>query len=98
MSNDFTFMRQILGCSEWAHRKNEYILKKLEISLILDYIQQHQNNWRQYGKLMSRSRISKALLPYQLKREKSMARPIKIWTIFPPLTGLGILYYIITGR
>ena len=36
--------------THWDHRKNEDLLKELNISPILDHINQYQNTWRQYVK------------------------------------------------
>ena len=47
-ASEASLMRQKLGRTKWDQTKNEVELEELEMSPILDYMHQSQNNWRQH--------------------------------------------------
>ena len=54
-------MQQTFGYTKWDHQKNENILDEIEMSPILDAINQYHDTWRVDIKEMSSSRIQRAL-------------------------------------
>jgi hypothetical protein len=73
------FMCRTAGYTRWGLKRNEEVLKELEVEPILDYICGYQNNWREHVNRMSRTRISKAIMYYQPRGKRSLACPKKRW-------------------
>jgi len=39
------FLRKTTGYTKWEHKRDEDILDKLRIKLVIDYIQNYQRKW-----------------------------------------------------
>jgi hypothetical protein len=56
------FMRRTAGYTKRDLKRNEEVLKELEVEPVLDYICRYQNYWREHVNRMSRTRILKAIM------------------------------------
>lgn len=79
IANEMKFMRRTAGYTKWDRRRNEEILHELQITPVLDYIHQYQNQWLQHLNRMSRDRIPKAVFRYTPVGKRSLGRPMKRW-------------------
>jgi hypothetical protein len=50
-------MRKTAGLTLWDNKRNEGILKNLEVDPIFKFIQNYQANWKEYMERMDFSRI-----------------------------------------
>jgi hypothetical protein len=56
------FMRRTSGYTKRDLKRNEEVLKELEVEPVLDYICRYQNNWREDVNRMNSTRILKAIM------------------------------------
>jgi hypothetical protein len=80
-------MRLTAGCSLLEHRRNEDILKELNIDPIVCYIHQYRTQWKKHVERMDPERLPKQILSNALKGRRSLGRYKKRWkeTVTDPL-------------
>jgi hypothetical protein len=74
---DMKFMRKTAGLTLWDHKRNERILKNLNVEPILKFIQNYRANWKDHTERMDSSRILNNLLNYRPHRKRSLGRPLR---------------------
>jgi hypothetical protein len=74
------FMRKTAGFTLRDHKRNEEILKNLEVEPISKFIQNYQANWKEHIERTDSSRIPNNLLNYRPRGKRSLGRPIKRWS------------------
>jgi hypothetical protein len=84
---EMRFMRRTAECSLLEHRRNEDILKELNIDPIVCYIQQYRTQSKKHVERMDPNRLPKHILSYAPRGRRSLGRLKKSWkeTITDPL-------------
>ena len=44
-ANEMKFMRYTAGCTKWDHKRNEDVMKELQLEPVVNYIKHYQNTW-----------------------------------------------------
>jgi hypothetical protein len=80
------FLRKTAGFTFWDHKRNQELLKKLEVEPISKFIQNYRTNWKEHIERMDSGRIPNNLLNYRPHGKRSLGRPLKRWS--ETVTGL----------
>ena len=73
-TSEMQFMHQTVGFTRWDQKRNEDILKNLQVVPVLAYIYDYQKTWQKHIHRMPRTRIPKAIMQYQPRGKRSLGR------------------------
>jgi hypothetical protein len=88
---EMKFLRKTAGFTLWDHKRNEEILKNLQVEPIFKFIQNYWANWKERIERMDSSRIPNNFLNYRPHGKRSLRRPLKRWS--ETVTG-HLAYYL----
>jgi hypothetical protein len=71
------YMTRTAWYSWTDHKTNTAIANKLNITPVLDKIQDYNRNWIQYVNWMPRNRLHRSIKKYTLKGKRNQGRPLK---------------------
>jgi hypothetical protein len=72
------FMRRTAGYSLLDQMRNKYVLDKMKVTPITEYVNKYRQNWLQHGKRMDRARVPKQMFQYA-PIGRLPGRPKKRW-------------------
>ena len=78
-ASEMKFMRATVGYTRWDHKRNEDVLRELQLESVVHFINNYQLNWKNHVHRMSVNRIPKAMLHYRPLGKRSLGRPKKRW-------------------
>ena len=67
------------GYTRWGHKRNEDVLRELQLESVIHFINNYQLNWQNHVHCMSVNRIPNAMLHYRPLGKRSLGRPNKRW-------------------
>jgi hypothetical protein len=71
------YMRITAGYMWTDHKTNTEIEKELNITTVLDKIQDYRRNWTQHVNRMPRNRLPRSIKNYTPKGRRNQGRPLK---------------------
>jgi len=76
---EMKLLRPLAGCTLYDHKTDDYILRKLQITGILDKIDEYRRNWFHHLQRMPQSRIPLKSYYYRPQGRRTIGRPKKSW-------------------
>jgi hypothetical protein len=73
---EMKYKRKTAGCTWTDYKTNTDIAKTLNISPVLDKIQEHRKNWLQHVNRMPRNRLPRIIQSTEPKGRRNQGRPI----------------------
>jgi hypothetical protein len=74
------FVRKTAGLTLWDHKRNEDILKNLEVEPVSKFIKYYRTNWKNHIERIESNRIPNNLLNYRPHGKRSLGRPLNRWS------------------
>jgi len=72
-------LRPLVGYTLYDHKTNDYIRRELQITGILDNIDEYRRNWFQHLQRMPQNRIPLKSYHYRPQGGRTIGRPKKRW-------------------
>ena len=76
---EMKLLRPLAGCTLYDHKTNDYIRRELQITGILDKIDEYRRNWFQQLQGMPQNRIPLKSYCYRPEGRRTIGRPKKRW-------------------
>jgi len=76
---EMKLLRPLAGYTLYDHKSNDYIRRELQITDILDKIDEYRRNWFQHLQRMPQNRIPLKSYHYRPQGRRTIGRPKKRW-------------------
>jgi len=76
---EMKLLRPLAGHTLYDHKTNDYIRRELQITGILDKIDEYRRNWLSHLQRMPQNRIPLKSYHYRPQGKKTIGRPKKCW-------------------
>ena len=76
---EMKLLRPLAGYTLYDHKTNEYIRRELQITGILDKIDEYRRNWFQHLQIKSQNRIRLKSYHYRPQGRRTIGRPKVRW-------------------
>ena len=76
---EMKLLRPLAGYTLYDHKTNDYIRRELQITGILDKIDEYRRNWFQHFQRMPQNRIPLKSYYYRPQGRRTIGRPKKRW-------------------